>query len=356
MFKLLSALSQIHASGIIHRDVKPDNFLFWTNKSCSAVDAMLIDFGLAQDAPAQDERRGAKPHVSLAALCDGSHTAALLKRIHRPRSAAEALVQAQSQSNTQRGSRQTAASKQQSKRQAHSQAPPRDSSAPLDMNGTWGGRFPPLQAVQSAVDAEFERHDKEASSSANGAPAAPQNAPRAGTASFRAPEVLLRVPYQTTGIDLWSAGVVLGSLLTRRHPFFPYEDLKTSITAVAGLLGWPRVLCAALRMGKAREARPVIQCTSRPQVPAILQPLRQQVFQNTVALLHARWPGASTDAPPSSQKGSPPSSPAAKADQHKGGARSTEGGSIPLCTPPDPHTPAFGAYNLCSEFMLCSYV
>ena len=44
MFQLLTCLKKIHDVGIIHRDIKPDNFLFNydTNECC------LIDFGLAE--------------------------------------------------------------------------------------------------------------------------------------------------------------------------------------------------------------------------------------------------------------------------------------------------------------------
>ena len=44
MYQLLSCLNNIHSAGIIHRDIKPDNFLFniQTNDCC------LIDFGLSE--------------------------------------------------------------------------------------------------------------------------------------------------------------------------------------------------------------------------------------------------------------------------------------------------------------------
>ena len=42
---LLAALAYCHAMGIIHRDIKPDNLLFLTRRSESAL--KVIDFGLS---------------------------------------------------------------------------------------------------------------------------------------------------------------------------------------------------------------------------------------------------------------------------------------------------------------------
>jgi serine/threonine protein kinase len=47
---------------------------------------------------------------------------------------------------------------------------------------------------------------------------------RGGTKGFRAPEVLLKVVHQTTAIDIWSAGVILLSMLCSRFPVLSHSD------------------------------------------------------------------------------------------------------------------------------------
>ena len=46
-----------------------------------------------------------------------------------------------------------------------------------------------------------------------------QLSPKSGSPGFRAPELLLKYPKQTTAIDIWSAGVIFLSLLSSKYPF-----------------------------------------------------------------------------------------------------------------------------------------
>lgn len=57
--------------------------------------------------------------------------------------------------------------------------------------------------------------------------------PRAGTAGYRAPEILLGSQEQTNAIDIWSAGVILLSLLSGCYPFF---SAKSDLNALAELI------------------------------------------------------------------------------------------------------------------------
>ena len=73
---------------------------------------------------------------------------------------------------------------------------------------------------------------------------------RAGTCGFRAPEVLFRSNNQTTAIDVWSAGVVLLSLLTYRYPFFNAKDDLTSLCQIAEIVGSFRLNEAAMECNR----------------------------------------------------------------------------------------------------------
>ncbi|XP_059199863.1 cell division cycle 7-related protein kinase [Centropristis striata] len=78
-----------------------------------------------------------------------------------------------------------------------------------------------------------------------------QVAPRAGTPGFRAPEVLTKCPNQGTAIDVWSAGVILLSLLSGRYPFFKASDDLIALTQIMTIRGSRETVQAAKAFGKA---------------------------------------------------------------------------------------------------------
>ncbi|XP_063741423.1 cell division cycle 7-related protein kinase isoform X1 [Eleginops maclovinus] len=77
-----------------------------------------------------------------------------------------------------------------------------------------------------------------------------QVAPRAGTPGFRAPEVLTKCPNQGTAIDVWSAGVILLSLLSGRYPFFKASDDLIALTQIMTIRGSRETIQAAKAFGK----------------------------------------------------------------------------------------------------------
>ncbi|OHT13286.1 CMGC family protein kinase [Tritrichomonas foetus] len=66
-----------------------------------------------------------------------------------------------------------------------------------------------------------------------------------GSISYRAPELLMRSEKITSVVDVWSAGVILLSILTRRYPFFSNTDDLMTLGQIASILGTQRIHEAA---------------------------------------------------------------------------------------------------------------
>lgn len=166
---LFTALAAVHDHGIIHRDIKPTNFLYDTRRKRG----VLVDFGLA-------EREGTDCHPC---MCqdDGA------KRKHRL---------------------------------AHSYNATKGS-----MNG-------------------YPKEDRRPSLRSN----------RAGTRGFRAPEVLFKCTAQTIAIDVWSAGVILLTIMAKRFPFFHSADDVDAVIELSCIFGRRWMSKAALKHGQMFES------------------------------------------------------------------------------------------------------
>lgn len=166
---LLRSLKDIHARGIIHRDVKPANFLFDYEQG----HGVLVDFGLAERY--QPPKR---------ASCQ--HEPATRENLHgvRTRTSETDAVEQAVYNARKRG-----------------------------------------KAGEGRVG--FRQEDSR--------PAVKTN--RAGTRGFRAPEVLLKCPDQTVAIDVWSAGIILLSLMTHKFPVFNSNDDVEALMEIAAIFG-----------------------------------------------------------------------------------------------------------------------
>lgn len=81
-------------------------------------------------------------------------------------------------------------------------------------------------------------------------------APKSGTPGYKAPEILLRCPNQNSAIDIWSAGVILACLLSGHTPFFRDVDDHTALAEIMTILGSQRVGQAARALGVRLNVEP----------------------------------------------------------------------------------------------------
>lgn len=195
---LLEALAHTHDAGIIHRDVKPSNVLFSRERD-GTYRGLLVDFGLAQ---AQEKNDSAK------AIPNG--------RENQPSSIASLNSIHADSANHGTKSAQRAAS--------------------ITAQPAHG-----LAAMIKGLPPGYIEND----------PRGPMRASRAGTRGFRAPEVLFKISRQTTAIDVWSAGVILLTLLTRRYPFFHSTDDCDALAELACIFGEEDMAKAAESYGRA---------------------------------------------------------------------------------------------------------
>ena len=170
---LCVVLASLHRRGMVHRDVKPANFL--ADGDCRQ--CVLIDLGLTKSsAPSykhvtEVERLGARlQKASITASGSTTTTTSTTSTMYMSPSVA-------------------------------SKMPP--------AAGKFGGR----------VILEFPRVDD------------------AGTRGYRPPELLLRSRFQTDTVDMWAVGVMLLEIMTGRFPFFKSDNKLSALEEIAWLLG-----------------------------------------------------------------------------------------------------------------------
>jgi cell division control protein 7 len=235
---LLIALRRVHQFKVIHRDVKPSNFLYNSVTKQYA----LVDFGLAHEMKSQPKEMRVK---NLKADCTSS-----IRPVKNPLPL--------SSSNQQNKQKATACKKSQR------YVTPELESSTL-ANRVKSPRRVLLAKRTLIAKNKSSDHEKSgkpsvalSTCSCFGKPQIcsicnsrmNQQAPRAGTPGFRAPEVLMKFPDQTTAVDIWSAGVIFLSLLSGRYPFFRANDDMTALAQIISIMGSEEVLESAKAYGK----------------------------------------------------------------------------------------------------------
>ena len=207
---LFAALVHVHREGFIHRDIKPTNVLY----NFESRRTMVVDFGLVQTREEASQIQSAAPPRD-------SHAGSPRNRASRPPAAAGAEASRVSVARDSRASGATTTT----------------TTAAAD-SGASGSTAPGRRAARSLPNAPLPGF-RVPSGHLFGGVGHLQTllARREGTRGFRAPEVLMQSEQQSPAIDVWSAGVILLCLLTKRYPIFDASDDQYALQEICVLLG-----------------------------------------------------------------------------------------------------------------------
>uniref|UniRef100_A0A8D2JD12 non-specific serine/threonine protein kinase n=1 Tax=Varanus komodoensis TaxID=61221 RepID=A0A8D2JD12_VARKO len=287
MFNLLKALKRIHHFGIVHRDVKPSNFLYNRQRKEYA----LVDFGLAQGTPdtkiellkviQSEAQQGSctysKPQITLESQVSVTSIAPSRQLVHQ--SAAKMANKrpcSVSQTQIKQGHKRKEGLERLSvQRSVFGERNFNVRSSAFHDRSTV--KLIKQSRVADIASRKLTVKKKTTSAVNNGlarkaASSCPANltcdcyakdrvcsvclsrrqqvAPRAGTPGFRAPEVLTKCPNQTTAIDIWSTGIIFLSLLSGRYPFYKASDDLTALAQIMTIRGSKETIQAAKTFGK----------------------------------------------------------------------------------------------------------
>ncbi|XP_075038496.1 cell division cycle 7-related protein kinase isoform X2 [Mixophyes fleayi] len=226
MFNLFKALKRIHHFGIVHRDVKPSNFLYNRRLKQYA----LVDFGLAQGTPdTQIELLKVLQTKKQEGLLGGCTQRSVFgERNFNVHSAVTQEV------NTTKNIKQSKSL---------------DATRKLPVRKTVSTKNAASGMTRKAASLTCDCFAKDQVCNICLARSR-QVAPRAGTPGFRAPEVLTKCPNQTTAIDMWSAGIIFLSLLSGRYHFFNAADDMNALAQIMAIRGTQETIQAAKHFGK----------------------------------------------------------------------------------------------------------
>lgn len=170
MYNLLSCLEKIHKCGIVHRDLKPDNFLYdLENHSCLLIDFGLSEYEMEETIYVTSINFGINPGLSI-----GKNKLNINKNI---------------------GSSL-------------------NNSLSNNMGHNFNNNFPMNSSGSNIL---IEDEDLKIIIELQKATGLRH---RIGTRGFLAPEIIFNAKNQNKAVDIWAAGVIFLSFLTKRMPVF----------------------------------------------------------------------------------------------------------------------------------------
>uniref|UniRef100_A0A182RT78 non-specific serine/threonine protein kinase n=1 Tax=Anopheles funestus TaxID=62324 RepID=A0A182RT78_ANOFN len=249
--QLLIALDRVHLHGVIHRDVKPSNFLHSPRNGRDSY--VLVDFGLAQetdkgvlslrtpDQPCKTEGKREDQVVP-------QHQDTVLVRNPLKRQVSNNATHPLKLSNSTKKDLGDAPAGRQIKPAAGTIGT--DAIKHRRPVAVLENRSPMAKYLKLGGNNVAPRQATDLPTcSCAGRPQvcnlclvkSEMNAPRAGTPGYRPPEVLLKYPNQTTAVDIWAAGVIFLSLLSKLYPFFTNVDDLTALAQIIEVFGYERI-------------------------------------------------------------------------------------------------------------------
>lgn len=212
---LLIALSHVHKFNVIHRDVKPSNFLYNRKRN----EFLLVDFGLAQQCKTDPKTKLNGASVKRKPITD--------QNVISKRQCPQLPLKQLNQSNL-------APKAPDRQRQSNLYSTPSTNNNVISSSNNSNKCY--CYGKSQVCKICLLRRE--------------MHATRAGTPGYRPPEVLLKHQMQNTSVDIWAVGVIFLTILSRVYPFFKATNDFVALAEITALFGHNAIKKTALTLDR----------------------------------------------------------------------------------------------------------